>query len=104
MVTCPSCGARVGVRRLLNADLRQLSCAECPAVMSVKTRVGLLPAMMLIFLGAPVAKAVQEGWFSVGWAIVGGTGVLMAAAWLGYHLSSTNLIRVRHADGPVGRL
>ena len=103
MVKCPSCGARIGIRRLLNSDLRHVLCAQCPAILSVRTRLGMLPALMLIFLGPPAAKAVQEGWFSVASGIVGGLCVLLAAAWLGYRLSSSSLIRHRHVpqDQPM---
>ena len=96
MVKCPSCGARVGVGQLLNVDLRHVSCTQCAAIMSVKTHLGLLPGLMLIFLGPPSAKAIQEGWFSVTSGVVGGVCVLLAAAWLGDSLSSTSLIRHRH--------
>jgi hypothetical protein len=64
--------------------------------MSVKTRLGLLPALTLIFLGPPAAKAVQEGWLSVPSGIVAGICALLGAAWLGYCMSSTNLIRLHH--------
>ena len=101
MVKCPSCGERVGMRRLLRSDLRKVKCPRCPAILSVKTRLGLLPALMLIFLGAPVAKAVQEGWFSITWGIVGGLGVLGVAAWIGYRMSSASVVRHRYGGGDV---
>lgn len=98
MVKCPNCGERVGIRQLLGSDLRRVLCTRCPAIMSVKTRLGLLPALLLLFLGPPVAKAIQEGWFSVTSGVVGAVCVLAAAAWLGHRMSSTNLVRIRHDD------
>jgi hypothetical protein len=96
MPTCPSCGERVRPRQVISGDLRHVSCDHCTAIMSVKTRAGLLPALMLIFLGAPTAKAVQEGWFSIPAGIIGGLCVMVAAGWFGYVFSSTSLIRHRH--------
>lgn len=92
----PECGHRLSVRGMFGHDLRQVPCARCPAIYAVQTRAALLPAILLILLGPPVAKAVQEGWFSIGPAIAGGALVLLATGWIGYASSSTSLVRRRH--------
>ena len=96
MVNCPRCEAEVSVRRLLTEDLRHVACAECPAILSVRSRMALLPALVLIFLGPPLAKAVQDGWLSVALGVTVGVALLLLAGRIGYALSSTTVIRHRH--------
>jgi hypothetical protein len=79
----------------LNGDARHLECSSCPAILSVPPRALLLPAMLLILLGPPVAKAVQEGWFGVGAAVAGGFLLLFAGLWLGYAISPVRLVELR---------
>jgi hypothetical protein len=93
---CPSCGQPLRLRRLLGRDLRHVECEHCPAIVSVKSHLGLLPAMLLIFLGPPMAKAVDEGWLGLWTAIVVGLVVLPLGAVIGHRVSRTTLVRHRH--------
>lgn len=96
MPSCPHCSERIALRHILSSDLRHLECVHCPAILSVKTHAGLLPGIVLIMLGPPVAKAVQEGWFSVTIAVTGGLALLLALAWIGFARSRITLLRLRH--------
>lgn len=71
-------------------------CTLCTAFMSVNTNLVLFPGFMLILVGPHAAVAVEDGSLSVTLGGVVGICVLLAAGWLGYCLSSANLIRHRY--------
>jgi hypothetical protein len=99
MVRCPECGERIRARTLLTSDLRAVDCTRCSAILAVRTRLGLLPAILLIFLGPPLAKSAQAGWLSIPAAIAVGALLLAVGAWIGYRASSATLVRHRHRRG-----